>query len=93
MVQVTSVSDYTVGGEQYQEYYTGVMSWFAENSNSTVSDEIVLHRAGHAPNNGIIFLRIQRTVSADADDVKLQIAGNTANTAAYQYTFKFRRLI
>jgi hypothetical protein len=69
------------------------MSWFAENTNSEVTDEIVLHRAGHAPNSGTIFLRVQRTPGENADDLKLQVAGTTNNTAAYQYTFKFRRLI
>lgn len=93
IVQVVAVSDYTVGGGHYDEYYTGVMSWFASNTNSTMSDEIALHRAGHAPNNGTIFLRVIRTVGADPDDLKLQIAGTTTNSAAYQYTFKFRRLI
>lgn len=63
VVQVTNVSDHTVGGGQYQEYYTGVMSWFAGNSNSEATDEIVLHRAGHAPNSGTIFLRVQRNPS------------------------------
>lgn len=93
IVQVVAVSDYTVGGQQYDEYYTGVMSWFASNTNSAASDEIPLHRAGHAPNSGTIFLRVIRTLSADTDDLKLQIAGTTTNSAAYQYTFKFRRLI
>lgn len=93
IVQVTSVSDYTVGGTQYQEYYTGIMSWFGDNTNSEVTDEIILHRAGHAPNSGTIFLRVQRTPGANTDDLKLQVAGTTNNTAAYQYTFKFRRLI
>lgn len=93
IVQVAAVSDHTVGGEQYDEYYTGVMSWFSGNANSLITDEIPLHRAGHAPNNGTIFLRVIRTYSVDTDDLKLQIAGTTTNTAPYQYTFKFRRLI
>ena len=93
IVQVTNVQDNTVGGQQYEEYYTGIMSWFAGNTNSNMSDEIALHRAGHAPNDGTIFLRVLRTYGADTDDLKLQIAGTTNNTAAYQYTFKFRRLI
>ena len=93
IVQVTNVQDSAVGGQQYEEYYTGIMSWFAGNTNSNMSDEIALHRAGHAPNDGTIFLRVLRTYGADTDDLKLQIAGTTNNTAAYQYTFKFRRLI
>lgn len=90
ILQIESVSDYTVGGEQYQEYYTGVMSWYSGSTNSNIVDEIVLHRAGHAPNNGAIFLRVQRN---SIGILKLQIAGNTNNTAAYTYNFRFRRMI
>ena len=93
IVQITSVSDNSVGGQQYEEYYTGVMSWFAGNTNSSSTDEIVLHRAGHAPNAGALFLRVIRTASADPNDLKLQISGLTNNTGAYTYNFKFRRLI
>ena len=92
MVQVT-VSDYAVGGGQYSEFYTGVMSWYSGDTNSTVSDEIVMHRAGSAPNAGTVFLRIMRTVTADVNDMKLQIAGTTTNTGTSTYTYKFRRLI
>lgn len=90
MVQIESISDHTVGGGHYQEYYTGVMSWFAGGTNSGVIDEITLHRAGHAPNAGVIFLRTQRN---SAGVLKLQIAATTANSGAYTYNFKFRRMI
>lgn len=93
IVQVSNVTDYAVGGGHYYEYYTGVMSWWAGDPNSTIADEIILHRAGHAPGAGAIFLRVQRTPAADTDDLKLQIAGTTNNTGSYTYTFKFRRLI
>jgi hypothetical protein len=87
------VDDSAVGGGQYATYYTGMMSWFSGNTNEVSADEIVLHRAGHASTSGILFLRILRTASADAADLKLQIAGNTANTGTSTYTYKFRRLI
>jgi hypothetical protein len=87
------VFDATVGGGQYYTYYTGVMSWYSQDTNETSSDEIVLHRAGHASNNGALFLRILRTTTADANDMKLQIAGTTTNTGTSTYTYKFRRLI
>jgi hypothetical protein len=92
IVQVYA-NDYAVGGGQYDQYYSGVMSWFASNTNDGTSDEIALHRAGHAPNTGTIYLRILRTVSADVADLKLQIAGDTANTGASNYIYKFRRMI
>jgi hypothetical protein len=87
------VDDNAVGGGQYQTYYTGMMSWFSGNTNEASSDEIVLHRAGHASTSGILFLRVLRTYNADVADLKLQIAGNTANTGTSTYTYKFRRLI
>jgi hypothetical protein len=74
--------------------YSGTMSWYADNTNSTNHDEIVLHAAGHARNDKSIFLRTLRTVSADTNDLKLQIRDNrNATQTATNYTFKFRRLI
>jgi hypothetical protein len=92
IVQVTAVNDYSVGGGHYDEYYSGIMSWFASGTNSTVTDEIPLHRAGHAPNSGTIFLRTLRQATGGTD-LRLQIAGTTANTGTSTYTFKFRRMI
>lgn len=87
------VDDYAVGGGHYSTYYTGMMSWYGADTNETSSDEIVLHRAGHASNAGKIYLRVLRTASADVADLKLQISGTTTNTGASNYQFKFRRLI
>lgn len=93
IVQV-AVNDNAVGGGHFTEFYTGVMSWYAGGDvNSVISDEIVLHRAGVAPNAGTLFLRTIRTIAANTDDLKLQIAGTTTNSAASNYVFKFRRLM
>jgi hypothetical protein len=92
IVQVTAVNDNAVGGGHYNEYYSGIMSWFASATNATETDEITLHRAGHAPNTGVIFLRTKRQASGNTD-LRLQIAGTTVNTGASNYTFKFRRMI
>jgi hypothetical protein len=92
MVQVYA-DDSTVGGGQYMTYYTGIMSWYSGDTNEASSDEIVLHRAGHASTTGNIFLRVLRTMTADTNNMKLQIAGITANTGTSTYTYKFRRLI
>ena len=54
------VDDHAVGGNHYDELYSGVMSWHSGSTNSTKTDEILLHRAGHAPNKGDFFLRTQR---------------------------------
>jgi len=92
VVQVIA-NDSAVGGGHTQEYYSGVMSWYSSDTNSGTADEIALHRAGAGPGNGTIFLRIQRTLTANSDDLKLQIAGTTANSGTSSYNFKFRRLL
>jgi hypothetical protein len=77
----------------YSEYYSGIMSWYSGNTNSTETDELVLHRAGHAPNYGDVFLRIERTLSADTNDMCLQIKTSNNASGAANYVFRFRRMI
>ena len=92
MVQV-AVNDSSVGGQHYTEMYTGVMSWYGSTTNSAVTDEILLHRAGHAPNNGDIFLRTARVTGNTSPNLHMEIRGSTNNTGASNYVFKFRRMI
>lgn len=74
----------------YSEYYTGVMSWYASDTNSTDTDEIILHKAGHASNSRYIYLR---TVRTSAGTLKMQIAANVTATAASTLVIKVRQLI
>ena len=88
-------NDIAAGGTSSNEYYSGTMSWYAGNTDSSVSlptDEIVLHRAGGSSDAGL-YLRTFRTESADPDNLKLQIYSNLANPSASNYVFKFRRMI
>ena len=55
------VDDYNVAGQHYSEHYSGIISWYSANTNSTSVDEIVTHRAGHAPQSGDVQFRTQRT--------------------------------
>jgi len=93
------VDDHNINGLHYDEYYSGTMSWYSSSTNSTVVDEIPLHRAGHAPNSGDIQLRTQRASGSDTHDLMLQIKHNRTynanldNTDGKRMTFKFRRLI
>ena len=91
------VSDYAVGGTQYREYYSGVMSWnYPDNTNDTgigAISEIVLHRAGHAANQGITYLRTRETGAAGNNELKLEIMCNRTYTGASNVVFKFVRLI
>ena len=87
-------ADSGVGGGHYSETYAGIISWYGDNTNSTVTDEIIISsRSGHAPNAGDIQLRIKRTSSADPNDLILQIKANYNASGSSNYTFKFRRMI
>jgi hypothetical protein len=86
-------NDSTVGGGHNSEYYSGFMSWFAEETDSLQFDEITLHRAGAGPGSGTLFLRVLRTSTSGTDSLILQIAGTTNNSSTSSYTFKFRRLL
>jgi hypothetical protein len=92
IVQVKA-NDNIVGGGHVNEYYTGLMSWYSSDTDSTIFDEIVLHRAGQGPGSGALFLRVQRTETTNVKDLKLQISGTINCTASVLYTFKFRRMI
>ena len=70
--------------------WSGIVSWYTGNTNDTESDEIILHRAGHAYHN-TLYLRTLQTPK-DNGGFKLQIAANK-NLTADTYTFKFKRII
>lgn len=70
-------------------YWSGVMSWYSSGTNDTDTDEIILHRSGHAYGNTIYL----RTAMNSNGKLKLQIAANKTFTTAVNYTFKFKRII
>ena len=79
-------------GENFNEYYTGFMSWYAGATNSTESNEIVLHAAGEKPSSNHTYLRVTRALSSGV--LTLEIRKDTAITnTPKDYTFKFRRMI
>ena len=69
-------------------YWSGVMTWYAENTDDSDTDEIILHRSGHHYDRTIYL----RTVMQYKSYLKLQIAAsNTISSTSY--TFKFKKLI
>jgi hypothetical protein len=76
---------------QYQEFYSGIMSWYSGTTNSGEADEILLHKAGHANNGRHVYLRTIRTTGGGY--LKLQISCTHAFTAASNIIFKFKKLI
>lgn len=88
IVQVqVSANDGT--GKMYYCYNSGVMSWYRGGTNDTDTDEIILHRSGHAYGKTIYL----RTVMQRSGVLKLQIGASAGIGAAYTYTFKFKRII
>lgn len=88
IVQVqVSANDGT--GNMYSCYNSGVMSWYRDSTNDTDTDEIILHRSGHAYGKTIYL----RTVMQSSGVLKLQIGASAGIGAAYTYTFKFKRII
>jgi hypothetical protein len=89
MVQVY-VDDYASGGQQYQETYSGVMSWgnAASTNQGGVSaiSEVVLHRSGHAANAGQFYLRTQERATST---LLLQGMINYSHTSNTTINFKF----
>lgn len=72
------------------------MSWFATGTNDAgggAISEIVLHRAGHAANQGVIYLRTRETTNAETNKLKLEVMSNKTYTGASNLVFKFVRLI
>lgn len=88
IVQVqVSANDST--GNMWHCYNSGVMSWYRDGTNDTDTDEIILHRSGHAYGKTIYL----RTVMQSSGVLKLQIGASAGIGAAYTYTFKFKRII
>lgn len=76
-------------GTMYHCYSSGVMSWYKDDTNDTETDEIILHRSGHAYGKTIYL----RTVMQGSGVLKLQIGASSGIGKAYTYTFKFKRII
>lgn len=88
IVQVqVSANDGT--GNMWHCYNSGVMSWYRDGTNDSDTDEIILHRSGHAYGKTIYL----RTVMQSSGVLKLQIGASAGIGAAYTYTFKFKRII
>jgi len=79
----------------WQERWSGIMSWYSGNTNSSNTEEILLHNAGHADNSQNLFLRTKRdgvTVSG-TKYLTLQYAFSQANETTTTIKFYFRRII
>ena len=92
IVQVSGLSNDNTPGI-YGEIWSGVFSWYSDGTNSTNSDEILLHNAGHTDNGNELYLRTIRQERTSGGVMKLQMAVKQASTSTVNVTFKFRKMI
>ena len=80
--------------DNHHEYYSGLMSWYSDSTDSEESNEITLHAAGKDSNGRHTYLRVTRVLtSASPNTLKLQIRKDFAIGSDKTYVFKFRRMI
>lgn len=77
----------------YENYFSGIMSWYTGYTNSDNADEIILHRVGYDYSN-TIYLRTKESLTtneANPSYIKLQISANI-DLKEHTYKFKFKRI-
>ena len=63
VVEIYNVNTHSNGGGNWIEFYTGLMSWYAQNTNGNQVSEIELHASGHASNGQRVRLRTLESLS------------------------------
>lgn len=89
---VVQVYSHATNNSIWYSYWSGIMTWYGDRTNSSETDEIILHRGAHAYNSNTIYLRTINSTSTDGRRMRLQIAANKDFSSA-TYTFKFKRVI
>lgn len=91
MVAVSGIT--SAASNLWSETSTGVMSWYADGTNSGNADEITLHMTGHASNSNGIYLRTIRSGRTAGTNLRLQIKSKVNFTQSSPVNFTFLRLI
>ena len=86
----SAVGTTATGADSWPAIYSGIMSIY-HSTNGSLTDEIILHRSGHAGGKRL-YLRILQTSSSSGYS-KIQIAAESDFEANASLTFKFRKLI
>lgn len=84
-------NDLLSGGNNDNEYYSGIMSWYSGTSTYLADlppEDIVLHKAGGSSTPSI-SLRTQRANTT----IQLQIYSSVQNTQVADYILKFKKII
>ena len=79
------------GNDGYASIYSGVMTIYTGTNATDQTEEVILHRSGHASAKRLYLRTI--TTASSAAYCKIQIAAATAWGKAADVTFKFRKMI
>lgn len=95
IVQVLVGTEGSSYASLWSERWSGIMSWYASNTNNTTADEIILHNSGHADNDNDFFLRTKHDGETrnSTKYLSLQYAFKNSNSNSTTVTFKFRKMI
>ena len=88
-IDATSIANTT---DLWPSIYSGVMTIYNGTNSSSETDEVVLHRGGHASAKQL-YLRTISTVSSAGGYSKIQIASSINFSKAYLIKFKFKKII
>ena len=85
----------TTNAAWYNMYWSGIMSWFHSATNDNDTEEIPLHMAGHARNNGTLELRtLLHTADGTSYANRCELQIKTANAlSSAPISFRFRKLL
>lgn len=72
------VDTHSVGGDSYNMRYSGIVPVGNPSTNATQTNDLVLQRAGHAPNTSNILLRTRLTPGNTDSNIRLDFNTNQA---------------
>ena len=86
-----AVGTTAAGADSWPAIYSGIMSIYTGETNGTLTDEVILHRSGHAGGKRLYLRIVQLTNNPKRCKIEIAASANFKSNA--QLTFKFRKII
>lgn len=87
-----AVSNWTVGGGNYDMTYTGLFFWFQGDTNSVHAQQIYTTSMGHASNGNPILFRVVQAFGSTGTQA-FQMWHSVTGASSYTYNFRFKRIM
>ena len=81
------LSVYVTGSPWYSETWVGIMRWYNSGTNSNNTTDIYMTGMGHAPNNSVLYARVQRRTGNTLNQ-SLQLWSNTTSSPSVEINVK-----